>query len=201
MWQPQHPKFGNPLDLTGRVVKEANVAATVRSFLEDDGYDTVAMVTSLSDPLILAREADAFSSLAENAGKPLIVLTYTRPSPESIELLATLRLPWATSPARVARMIDQLARVGNGVRHIQQSECLAGPPASSFASPGRQVLTEPEAKQMLRAWGINVPAGSVATTPEEAIRIATMLGDRVAMKVVSSSLAHKSDSGGVALNL
>ena len=65
----------------------------------------------------------------------------------------------------------------------------------------RELLTEPEAKAVLRAYGIPVVDTRVAGSTEEAIAQAHVLGFPVALKILSPDITHKSDVGGVALDL
>ncbi|TRZ74597.1 MAG: CoA-binding protein [Deltaproteobacteria bacterium] len=66
---------------------------------------------------------------------------------------------------------------------------------------GRAVLTEVESKEVLTACGIPVRTGQVATDPRSAADIADKLGYPVVMKIVSPDIPHKSDVGGVRVNL
>ena len=66
---------------------------------------------------------------------------------------------------------------------------------------GREWLTEPEAKAVLQAYAIPVAATTIAKDPEEAARQADELGGPVALKILSRDISHKSDVGGVALDL
>lgn len=66
---------------------------------------------------------------------------------------------------------------------------------------GRTLLTEIEAKQMLEQAGIPVSPARLAKTPDEAVTVADSLGYPVVLKIVSPQITHKSDVGGVALNL
>ncbi len=66
---------------------------------------------------------------------------------------------------------------------------------------GRAVLTEVESKEVLKAYGIKTSTGYVATDPEMAVTVANWAGYPVAMKIVSPNISHKSDAGGVRLNL
>jgi acetyltransferase len=80
----------------------------------------------------------------------------------------------------------------DAVRHIVDA-VLAG---------GRELMTEPEAKALLAACGIPVVATRVATpSPVAALQVASEIGYPVALKVLSPQITHKSDVGGVALNL
>ena len=66
---------------------------------------------------------------------------------------------------------------------------------------GRSVLTEPEAVAVLAAYDIPTVPAIVARTPEEASQAAQRLGFPVVLKILSPDISHKSDVGGVQLNL
>ena len=66
---------------------------------------------------------------------------------------------------------------------------------------GNDVLSEPEAKAVLKAYGIPTIETHVAATPAEASRVAKTLSGPIALKILSHDIAHKSDVGGVMLNL
>jgi acetyltransferase len=66
---------------------------------------------------------------------------------------------------------------------------------------GRLQLGEVKAKSILEAYGFSVPPGRLATTSEEAVEAAEQVGYPVVMKIVSPDVVHKSDIGGVRLNI
>ena len=66
---------------------------------------------------------------------------------------------------------------------------------------GRALLTEPEARPVIAAYGIPVVASGVAASVADAARVAAELGYPVALKIVSPDISHKSDVGGVVLNI
>ena len=72
---------------------------------------------------------------------------------------------------------------------------------SGTGTPQRVLLNEVEAKAMLEAAGIPVAKTRLAHTREEAVALATELGYPAVIKIVSPDIAHKSDVGGVRLNL
>ena len=63
------------------------------------------------------------------------------------------------------------------------------------------VLLEPDARDLLAAYGIAVPPSRVVATPDAAVEAARALGGRLALKLVSPGLLHKSDAGGVRLDV
>src|SRR5205823_5044080 len=68
-------------------------------------------------------------------------------------------------------------------------------------SEGRTVLTEPQSKQVLAAYGIPVVETRIAHGPSELAALAASIGYPVALKILSPDISHKSDVGGVALDL
>ena len=74
-------------------------------------------------------------------------------------------------------------------------------PIADARAAGRTLLTEVESKQLLHDAGVRVTLSQLATSAKQAADIAADLGFPVVLKVVSPDIAHKSDSGGVALNL
>jgi acetate---CoA ligase (ADP-forming) subunit beta len=74
-------------------------------------------------------------------------------------------------------------------------------PIDTAREQGRTLLNEVESKQLLEQNGIPTSGAQMAQTADEAARIATELGFPVVLKVLSQDIAHKSDVGGVALNL
>ena len=66
---------------------------------------------------------------------------------------------------------------------------------------GRKLLTEVEAKELLKQAGISVVDTRLATSKEEAVSISQQLGFPVVLKIASSDVVHKSDAGGVKLGL
>ena len=74
-------------------------------------------------------------------------------------------------------------------------------PIADARADGRTLLTEVESKQLLHDAGIPVTQATTATTADEAVATAEGMGFPVVLKIVSSDIAHKSDVGGVALDL
>lgn len=66
---------------------------------------------------------------------------------------------------------------------------------------GRSALVEPEAKEILQLYGVPTPEFKVATNEEEAVKFAQEIGYPVVMKIVSPDIIHKSDAGGVKVNI
>ncbi|MFH1639028.1 MAG: acetate--CoA ligase family protein [Chloroflexota bacterium] len=68
-------------------------------------------------------------------------------------------------------------------------------------SEGRNLLTEVESKELLKQAGIGMVDTRLATSSEEAVSLSRELGFPLVLKIVSPDVVHKSDAGGVKLNL
>src|SRR5258708_11505168 len=62
---------------------------------------------------------------------------------------------------------------------------------------GREALTAPEARGVCEAYGITIPKEGVATSADEAAKLAASIGFPVVMKIVSPQILHKTEAGGV----
>jgi acetyltransferase len=72
---------------------------------------------------------------------------------------------------------------------------------ASVRADGRTAMTEPEAKKVFQAYGLNVTGAKLAKTADEAVKAAAEIGYPVVMKIVSPQIIHKSDAGGVKVNI
>ncbi|MEP7209635.1 MAG: bifunctional acetate--CoA ligase family protein/GNAT family N-acetyltransferase [Alphaproteobacteria bacterium] len=121
-------------------------------------------------------------------------------------------IPAYETPEEAIRAFTQLVAYGRNQEALRQAPGVgadAPPDARLLAkavieaalADGRTLLSEIEAKAVLKAYGIPVSEPVVAHSPIEAARAAKAIGGPVALKILSRQITHKSDVGGVALNL
>jgi acetyltransferase len=202
---PGHCAVKNPIDLTVEGTEEW-YRRTLSAVLE--AYDAALAInvsTPYLDSLALARGvADA----AEGSDKPLVAAFLPeRIVAESVDYLQERGVPnFATGERAVAA----LARVANIAREQRRrgAEEQGGKGVSESAIPNLPVdqstslpTLEPEAMAWLEENGIPVPQFRFAKSNENAVRSCRELGYPVAMKVVSPQILHKSDVGGVILDV
>src|SRR5262249_17476485 len=150
------------------------------------------------------------------AAKPVVAAWLAKSAAAEVKpLFREAKIPDFETPAAAVRGIMQLARYGQA-----QSELMQTPPAlpadlafdpsavgesvAHVLRDGRSLMTEPEAKAVLSAYGIPTVPTRVAATPEEARTAASELFKSypsVVVKILSPDLTHKSDLGGVRLDL
>jgi acetyltransferase len=208
---------GNPIDIIGDAPIERYVG-TLEALLDDASTGAVlfmhaptAIVPSLQiakacAPLA-AREprrvmscwlGDASVAEARQVFRDAGVAGYTTPEEavRAFSMLTTYRRNQALlieAPGN-ARTVNG---AGPGADLVEARRLIAEVTAS-----GREMMTEPEAKALLAACGVPVVATRVVgTSVDDALRAAESVGYPVALKILSTDISHKSDVGGVALDL
>ena len=145
--------------------------------------------------------------------KPIVVHSlFSSKYPHSLELLRYYGIPVFDSLDVACKCIGVLAQHGDYLKsyHAKANFVLnwgkkARPEVQSLIDQakkeGRRALLEPEAKELFRTHGVSIPKETVAATADEAAAAATEIGFPVAMKIVSPEILHKSDAGGVRLDI
>lgn len=205
---------GNPVDLVGDA-DGARYRAALRPLLADPNTDAVLV---LNCPTAVASNIEAAKAVAEAAAeggaeRPVLASWIGEATAaDAKRFFAARRIPAYDTPAAAVRGFMHM------VRHRRNQDALMEtPPAlpADFAvdraaagrvidaalAEGRTLLNEPEAKSVLAAYGIPVPETRIVATPDEAAEAASVLGLPVVLKVLSRDITHKSDVGGVALDL
>jgi acetyltransferase len=98
--------------------------------------------------------------------------------------------------ARMKAMVSESTEVSFKVDSEKARNIIA-----KARTDGRDSLTEIEAKQVFAAYGLPITSTSLATTEDEAVKLAGQIGFPVVMKIVSPDILHKSDAGGVKVNI
>lgn len=207
----------NPVDIIGDAPPERYRDA-ITALLGDKNVEALLI---LNCPTAVASSSEAartvVDTLKESGSKAASRGIFTSwlgmdSAREARKIFAANKIPTYGTPADAVRGFMQI------VRYRRSQEMLMETPPNMpevFApqkdkvqgiidkalSQARPWLTESEAKAVLAAYQIPVVQTYEAETPEEASKIAAELGGLVALKIVSPDIIHKSDAGGVALNL
>jgi acetate---CoA ligase (ADP-forming) len=199
---PDFVEPGNPLDVTAQAVLDLDLyARTMKPLFADAAFGSVfaAIVVSANSAFTAAKIAATLKPM-QGAGKPAILGLLgdevALPS-GSAETVRAAGIPLFRSPERGLRA---LARVTAHARLAARPR--TPPPAMAApALPGDGVLPEHVAKSYLAGVGIPVPRGAMAHDLAAAQAVAAQIGYPVALKVQAAALPHKSDAGGVMLNI
>ncbi len=209
---PANWSHGNPIDLIGDADSERYRAA-ISACLADDGVDgvlTILTPQAMTDADDVAR---AVVAAAKGTPKPLIACWMGEESvAPARKLLQDAGIATFRSPDPAVEVFAHIAAFYQN----QQSLIQTVGPLSHQAVPDlaaarrlieaalaerRSVLSEAESKALLSAFHIPVAKAVIARTFEEAAQAAAAIGYPVAMKIYSPDISHKSDAGGVRLNL
>jgi acyl-CoA synthetase (NDP forming) len=191
----------NPMDITAQALVDPDLYNRTLSVLaEDDSYGCIVLGIILTDPATCqlklppiteavrkldGKKSVVFAALDEGAVVP----------PELIDGLRAIGVPFFLSPERAFRAIGRLT--SSLAPPVEQK--LAKGSSLPPLTPG--VIPEYRSKELLAELGIPLPEGGFARTPAEAIDVAKRIGYPVVLKAQSPDLSHKSDAGGVILNL
>ncbi|MBN2497734.1 MAG: acetate--CoA ligase family protein [Deltaproteobacteria bacterium] len=204
---PAETRIDNPVDLLGDADAQRFAAAT-DALQADPGVDALLLVFT---PHVLVDAAEIVrGTLAVLSGEKPVLASFMGgtsvvdaraalvaagvpdyPSPErAVAALGALceYAAWRRRPPRVVtRFRVNRRRVERIIRRHQRQN--------------RLDIEEFQAKELLEAYGFNIPEGALVASPEEAVETAERIGYPVAMKIVSADIVRKSTVGGVRLDL
>jgi len=195
---PPYGSSANPVDATAQAVAKLGYAGLIGAVAAAPGIDAVVAIASARTPARLERDAAALRACAGTVGKPVAFWSYTQPDRRSVRVLAEAGFPLFTSLRNCARALAAFDRLA--ARRAAPAAEPAALPAPAPLPAGR-VLCEYEAKPLLAACGIAVPAEALAASAEAAEAAFERLGGPVALKLQSPDLPHKTEHGLVLLGL
>jgi len=212
---PAHWSHSNPIDILGDA-DAARYAAAVAVAAKDPGADGVLVILTpqaMTDPIATA---DLMRTYAKMEGKPLLTswMGGTR-AKTGRNILTEAGIPMFDYPDDAARAFSNMWRYSKSLlpREEEAPSAKAAPKApepdtarvtaliGAIRKRGGTLLTEYESKQVLSAYGIPTVETRLAVTPEEAIATAEAIGFPVVLKLHSDTITHKTDVGGVRLNI
>jgi acetyltransferase len=203
---------GNPVDIVGDAPVERYVAA-LKVLLDDPEADALLFIQSPTAIVSSEEIARACAPLIRKSQRSVFACWLggegMRPADA---IFSESGIPTYATPEEAVRGFLHLVKYRNRQELLMQTppsiaqEFAPDPAAARQVIDGvlgesRDLLTEPEAKRVLAAYDIPVVATRAASDVEEAVRIAEELGFPLALKILSPDISHKSDVGGVALNL
>ena len=211
---PPHWSHGNPVDVLGdadptRYAQALEVAAQDPN---SDGLLAVLTPQGMTDP---AEIAEKLKPYAAGTGKPLLASWMGGTSIAAAEaILNDAGIPTFPYPDTAARAFTYMWRYSDNLRTLYETPSLTeGPELTEKArdnvrriidtarSSGRTLLNEFESKQLLAQYGIPTVETHIARSEDEAVDQARAIGYPVVLKLFSETITHKTDVGGVKLNL
>lgn len=188
---PAHCPVGNPVDLTGDVMADASLYKKVMDEARRE-FDTQVVI--FGDPI-----PGACQQVTPGASELVIFLGGAEVEREEREKLYDAGIPVFPTPERGVKALAQFFRfqASTATPVMPDGTIQAAPPHP----PGLQLVPAFEAAVMMSQAGIPTASAPLALTADEAVALAQGFGYPVALKVASPDFPHKTDVGGVYLNL
>jgi acetyltransferase len=211
---PTHWSRNNPIDILGdatadRYTQALKIAAADNN---SDGLLVILTPQAMTDATKIASQLQ--ETVKELNGKPLLASwmggenvtegetilngagIYTMPYPDTAAHLFNLMWNYSYNLKGLYET-PVLAENGDGKSSRSQAAAIL----NRVKDTGRTLLTEYESKQLLATYEIPTVTTEIATSPEQAVAIANQIGYPVVLKLHSETITHKTDVGGVHLNL
>jgi len=210
---PPYWSHGNPIDILGDA-KADRYRAVLEACLKDKNIDGILIIyTAQADSVEIAKAIVEVCVNEKYHHKTILTsfMGYEKVE-EANRILNANGLPTYSTPEQAVKTYLYMYQYKRNLELLYETpEELpidVSPPRRPMlvvmrnaALEDRELLTEVEAKKMLQYYNIPVVKTFVAKNPDEAVRLASSLGYPVVLKVLSPQISHKTDVGGVALDL
>jgi acetate---CoA ligase (ADP-forming) len=209
------PDFGsakNPVDLTGMAGNEWYFDSVKYAFAHPwvDGLVVLYCETAMTNPMEIAQSIKRAVDESGIKNNPVAVsFVGGEKSEKAMQWLVESGIPAYGAPDIAVNAIAALRDYAR-MREIavqNSTPCVAADAAAArevinkARKDGRGALTEIEAKAVFAAYGLPVTTTYLARTEDEAVALAKKIGYPIVMKIVSPEILHKSDAGGVKVNI
>jgi acetyltransferase len=209
------PEFGsiaNPADITSEALRSiASFTHCLRAFTEDPNFSAVVVPIVYAHPVASGARAPVLSEVAAQTDR--LVAAVWMPEwlegPGAAVLDADPRVALFRSSDRAFEAIRAWLDWHEGRARQDGESIRLSPPGAAqkaralliVARSRGETLTEQDSKRILSEYGIPVPRELLAETPQQAAQMATQIGFPVAVKIASADIPHKTEVGGIRLNL
>ncbi|KST68603.1 bifunctional acetate--CoA ligase family protein/GNAT family N-acetyltransferase [Mastigocoleus testarum] len=210
---PANGSYNNPIDLLGDA-QPSRYASALEIAAKDSASDGLLVILTpqaMTDPTQTAQLLQNYAHL----GKPVLASWMGDIAVETgSELLNKASIPTFPYPDTAARMFNYMWHYSYNLRSLYETpvlpdnadtdipdRALVDKIINTAREAGRTLLTEAESKELLGAYGIPTVTTRIAIGVEEAVRVAEEIGYPVVLKLFSETITHKTDVGGVRLNL
>lgn len=209
---PPHWSHGNPIDILGDADAERYAKATEIAANDPNGDGLLAILTpqGMTSPTEVAERLRPFAKLQ---GKPMLASFMGGAQIAAAEqLLNQANIPTFPYPDTAARAFNYMWRYSSNLKSLYETPAYpveaeqldretAGKIVDEVRKARRTLLTEAESKRFLASYGIPAVPTVVAGSEDDAVEHAAGIGYPVVLKLHSETITHKTDVGGVQLDL
>jgi acetyltransferase len=210
---PPQWSHNNPVDILGDAEPE-RYAKSLAIAAKDPGIDGMLVILTPQDMTNPTQIAEKLKPYATGFGKPVLASWMGGAEVAAGEqILNHGGIPTFQFPDSAVRAFNYMWRYSYNLKGLYETPTLAqhadaelqrdkaGRILGEAREQGRAILTECESKQLLKAYGIPTVETRIAVTGQEALQVAQEIGYPVVLKLHSLTITHKTDVGGVLLNL
>jgi len=204
---PSAASLHNPVDMLASAGPD-QFAACLEVMLNDPGTDSVMVIFPTPPMHTAGAVAKALIPIIHQADKPVVISVMgERLIQEAVEHLRAARIPEYRFPERAAAALAALVERVDLLKHAAEKPLTRGDVNTALV---REIiekrdkdhhLSAVDTAKILNAYGITAAKMKLAKTEDEAAELADELGLPVVLKVASADISHKTDVGGVLLNL
>jgi len=210
---PAQWSHNNPVDILGDAEPE-RYARSLEIAAKDPAIDGMLVILTPQDMTNPTQIAEKLKPYAKGLGKPVLASWMGGTEVAAGEqILNQAGIPTFQFPDSAVRAFNYMWRYSYNLKGIYETPTLAQHADAELQrgkaehiirdvrQSGRTILNEYESKQLLKAYGIPTVETRIAVTEEEAVQAAQEIGYPVVLKLHSLTITHKTDVGGVRLNL
>jgi acetyltransferase len=210
---PPHWSHSNPIDILGDADPE-RYTKTLEVSLRDPNSDGLLVILTPQAMTNPTKTAEELKFYALQTDKPILASWMGGDEVTTGELILNrASIPTYRYPDTAAHLFNMMWQYSYNLRGIYETPILPpdqeGLPDRTLAAEiitkvqksGRDLLTELESKKLLACYGIPIVKTGIAKTESEAIELANSIGYPVVLKIWSETITHKTDVGGVQLNI
>jgi acetyltransferase len=207
---PHYATSQNPVDGTAGSIRKIGYSVLGEWVAASPEVDTVIIVSSARNAKVFEAEKETMTRVARETLKPIVMCSYTMPGAAATRIINEAGFPLFMNMPNCARTVREMADYRTlresfvkvpEINTRNTSREKATRDALHLHTQGNGALCEVEAADIFTAYDIDFGPGGLAATPEEAVSIASGIGGPVALKIQSPDILHKTDAGGVALNV
>jgi acetyltransferase len=210
---PKHWSHNNPVDIIGDA-DAGRYVKTIETLAKNPDGDGLLVIMSPQGVASPVDVAEALRPFAKFNQRPILASWMGGEAARPGEVaLNSAGIPTFPFPDTAVRAFQYMWKYSYNLRGLYETPVLTDEPGVKIdramvsaivehaRSSGRTVLTELESKEILKAYSIPVAEPVLAQTADEAVRVARQTGYPVVLKLHSESITHKSEAGGVQLDL
>lgn len=198
----------NPIDILGDAPAERFTVA-LNAVLSDPAVNMLMIMMAPTDTIDIPSAAKAVAEFRDTEIPIVAAMVGGEEVNKGSLILRDAGIPTYPSPERAVRALGAMASyldIKNSPEEDIPNRFVIDRDKiqniiRTAAEEGRTSLTESEGKTILQAYDIKIPRKELASSADEAVKVADAIGYPVVMKISSPDIAHKTDVGGVSLNL